>query len=194
MRAGTLAAAQLQVQQLTEALKVRDAAPFDAVAAGLLQPKVATVKKRERDKTRIDESEGGDSHLRGLATKARAKQAAKETHATEVAGRREEREKKKAELAAEREAQVEAYTKCHPKCKKSAAASRARWPTCSTARSAATSRRVPAARRHAWATCPCSSPCASLCWRFQSPPCEKAEIGRGASPPAFKELLCVLVL
>ena len=50
-------------------------------------------------------------------------------------------------------------------------------------------RRVPAARRHAWATSPCSSPCASLCWRFQGPPCEKADIGRGASPPAFKELL-----
>ena len=34
-----------------------------------------------------------------------------------MAGRRDEREKKRAELAAEREAQVEAYTKCHPKCK-----------------------------------------------------------------------------
>lgn len=108
---------QLQVKQLTEALKMRDAAPFDAVAAGLLVPKVATVKKRERDRTRIDESEGGDSHLRDLAVKARTKQVAKETHATEVAGRRDEREKKRAELAAEREAQVEAYTKCHPKCK-----------------------------------------------------------------------------
>ena len=117
VRAGTLAATQLQVKQLTEALKTREAAPFDAVAAGLLQPKVAAVKKRERDKTRIDESEGGDSHLRNLAAKARFKQATKETHTNEVTARREEREKKKAEVAAEREAQVAAYTKCHPRCK-----------------------------------------------------------------------------
>ena len=39
------------------------------------------------------------------------------THASEVAERKEEREKKKAELAASRAAEVEAYTKCHPRCR-----------------------------------------------------------------------------
>jgi len=58
-------------------------------------------KKRERDKSRISTRARGrrrDRPLRGLAVKARARQVAKETKATEVAERKEERLKKKEEL------------------------------------------------------------------------------------------------
>ena len=116
MRAGTLAAAQLQVKQLTEALKVRDAAPFDAVAAGLLQPKVAGVKKRERDKTRIDESEGGDAFLRDLAGNARSKQVRREGHRLEVDQRKQARLDAAAAAADAAAAVRLAFDMCHPIC------------------------------------------------------------------------------
>ena len=63
-------------------------------------PKEAEAKKRTRDKTRIEESEGGDATLRGLAVLARAKQDEKKQKADAVVARKEERALKKAELEA----------------------------------------------------------------------------------------------
>ena len=91
-------------------------APFDPVAAGIMVPKEAEAKKRTRDKTRIEESEGGDATLRGLAVLARAKQDEKKQKADAVVARKEERALKKAELEASAAAQLEAYNKCTPVC------------------------------------------------------------------------------
>ena len=54
---------------------------------------MAEAKKRQRDKTRIEESEGGDATLRGLAVKARAKQLEKKQKAAAVAERKEARQR-----------------------------------------------------------------------------------------------------
>ena len=107
---------QLQVEQLTETLKARDVAPLDPVATGLLVPKVVGAKKRERNKTRIDESEGGDSHLRNLATKARAKQVGKAIKAAEVSDRKAARVEKQAQITESRAAQLDAFMRCTPMC------------------------------------------------------------------------------
>ena len=72
------------------------------MAAGLLEPKVAEVKKRVRDKTRIDESEGGDAFLRDLAVFARSQQVQKEEAAHAVEQRKQARLEKKEEAEAER--------------------------------------------------------------------------------------------
>ena len=116
VRAGSLAAAQAQVQQLQEYISATVHAPFDPVEAGLLAPKTATVKKRTRDKSRIEESEGGDATLRDLAGMARTKQSAKETRVAEVAERKEERVGKKARLGEAAQARLDAFEKCRGWC------------------------------------------------------------------------------
>lgn len=95
--------------------KLVSESPFDPVAAGLLEPKVAEVKKRVRDKTRIDESEGGDAFLR-LAGNARSKQVQKEEAAHAVEQRKQARLEKKEAAEAEAKAQREAFDKCTPAC------------------------------------------------------------------------------
>ena len=79
-------------------LKHADAtAAADYVAAGILEPKVAEVKKRVRDKSRIEESEGGHDLLRDLAGGARHKQVARAEHTAAVAARKVARPEKRAE-------------------------------------------------------------------------------------------------
>ena len=91
-------------------------APFDPVAAGVMQPRAALAPKRVRDKSRIEESEGGDAHLRGLAASARSKQTEKEVHVLGVQARKEERVEKKARLESSAAAQLEAFNACQPVC------------------------------------------------------------------------------
>ena len=93
-----------------------EAAPFDPVAAGIMVPRSAEVKKRTRDKSRIDESEGGDATLRGLAAKAREKQIAKEQAAAAIQQKKDEREAKRAQLELEAEERRQLYLNCKPKC------------------------------------------------------------------------------
>lgn len=116
MRSGSLAAAQAQVQQLQKYIEENTHGAFDQVAAGIMVPRAAEVKKRTRDKSRIDESEGGDPHLRGLAGKARAKQLEKKQKADAIAERKEEREESKKQLELKMAADLESYGKCKPSC------------------------------------------------------------------------------
>eukprot|EP00966_Prymnesium_polylepis_P322130 7378402-Prymnesium_polylepis.1 len=78
--------------------------------------RTAEVKKRTRDKTRIDESEGGDAHLRALAGSARAKQDAKKLKADGIADRKKEAAEKKATLEASAAARLDAFQACQPAC------------------------------------------------------------------------------
>ena len=116
MRAGSLAAAQAQVEQLKAYIKQTTHAPIDYRAAGLLSPKKAQITKRIRDKTRIDESEGGDAFLRDLAGNARGKQVAREEAAAGVAQRKQARLEKKDEATTAALALRQAFDKCTPVC------------------------------------------------------------------------------
>lgn len=84
MRSGSAAAERAKVIKMKEYIDQNTHAPFDPVSAGLLEPKQKEPKKHTRDKTRIDESEGGDAFLRDLAGKARSKQVQKEEAARGV--------------------------------------------------------------------------------------------------------------
>lgn len=116
LRAGSLAAVTAQRDALLAYVKANTHAPFDPVACGLLEPKTAQARKRVRDKTRIEESEGGDSSLRRLAEKATAKLEAKAAHAAAVLQRKDERAEKKARLEASEAANLAAYQACTPMC------------------------------------------------------------------------------
>ena len=100
MRAGTLVATQALVAQLQKYIGKNLHASFDPVEAGLMVARTAESRKRVRDKTRIEESEGGDAHLRGLAISARAKQLRKSQEAAAVAERKVARLEKKTALEA----------------------------------------------------------------------------------------------
>ena len=116
MRAGSLAAVTAQRDALLKYIEQSVHAPIDYVKEGILIPKATEIKKRERSKTRIDESEGGDSHLRGLAGKSRTKLDLKEAEEQAKLARREEREAKRARLEMTATANREAYNKCYPVC------------------------------------------------------------------------------
>ena len=116
MRAGTLLAAQTQVAQLQKYIQKNLHGAFDPVAAGIMVPRAAETKKRTRDKTRIEESEGGDAHLRGLAESARAKQLKKSQEAAAAAARKVARLEKKVELEESAAARLKAYEQCTPTC------------------------------------------------------------------------------
>lgn len=117
VRAGSLAAAQAQVEQLKAYIAQNTHAPPDPVALGLLDPKVAEKKKPTRDKTQIEESEGGDAFLRDLAGSARSKQVRREEHAAGVEARKARRIEEKEEAAVEAKALRAAFDLCQPKCK-----------------------------------------------------------------------------
>eukprot|EP00966_Prymnesium_polylepis_P142681 3294203-Prymnesium_polylepis.2 len=116
MRPGSLAAVTAQRDALLEYIKQNTHAPIDYVKEGILVPKATEIKKRSRSKNRIEESEGGDAHLRGLASSARAKLDKKEAEAQAIQECKEEREVKKARLASSAAADREAFSKCTPKC------------------------------------------------------------------------------
>ena len=116
VRAGSLAAAQAVNEQLVAYINQNTHAPLDPVALGLLDPKVAVKKKGTRDKTQIEESEGGDAFLRDLAGSARAKQVRKAEAALQVEGRKQARIENKEEAAAAAVAQRAAFDKCKPVC------------------------------------------------------------------------------
>ena len=116
VRTGSLAAAQAQVEQLQAYIAANTHAPFDPVAAGLLTPRTSQPTKRTRDKTRIEESEGGDSFLRDLAASARAKQLRKEEHVAGVTARKEARVEARTEKQSEKELLLCNFMRCRPTC------------------------------------------------------------------------------
>lgn len=149
VRSGSLAAANAKVIQMKAYIEQTAHAPIDPVALGLLEPKVAQKKKGTRDKTQIDESEGGDATLRDLATKARSKQVRREEEADGV------KQRKEARLEKRRRRPTRRPRSC---VQRSTSASRtapavwchARTRRCSCARRAATSRSSSAARARVW--------------------------------------------
>ena len=116
MEPGSLAAAQAQVAALQQYIEENTHSPFDPVAAGVMVARTAEAKKRTRDKTRIDESEGGDAHLRNLAESALEKQQAKKLKADGVAARKEERAEKLAQLETSTAARRQSFESCTPNC------------------------------------------------------------------------------
>ena len=74
---------------------------------------MASKPKRERDKTRIDESEGGSATLRNLAGKAMAKRQKKESEAAAAQEKRDALAAKKAEAAAAAAALLAAFERHH---------------------------------------------------------------------------------
>jgi hypothetical protein len=116
IRSGSLAAAQAQVEQLKQYIQQNTHAAFDPFAAGILSPKKKEAIKRVRDKSRIDESEGGDAFLRDLACNARDKQVAREEHAAGVEQRKKARLEKKEEATAAALALRAAFDLCTPTC------------------------------------------------------------------------------
>ena len=116
VRAGSLAAAQAQVEQLKKYIEQTVHAPPDPVALGLLEPKVAQKKKGTRDKTQIEESEGGDAFLRDLAGSARSKQVRREEEAAGVEARKAARIERKEVADAEAKAARAAFDACTPVC------------------------------------------------------------------------------
>lgn len=116
VRSGTLAAEKAKNAQMKTYIEQNTHAPFDPVAAGLLVPKVKEPTKRARDKTRIDESEGGDAWLRGLALTARAKQLTKTAKVLQVAANKEASAAKKAQEQQEYDKKKAAFLRCQPAC------------------------------------------------------------------------------
>jgi len=116
VRAGSLAATQAVNAQLKRYIEQNVHAPLDPVAIGLLEPKAAKKKKGTRDKTQIDESEGGDAFLRDLAGKARSKQVRKEEEAARVESNKRARLEKKEEAEAAATALRMAFDLCKPVC------------------------------------------------------------------------------
>ena len=110
-----LAAAQAQIQQLQQYIAQLHR-PIDYVAAGILEPKVKHAKPRKRDKTRIDESEGGDADLRDLATHASDKQNAREEAARKVEQNKKQRVEAKEEAERQSKEKLAAFQLCQGAC------------------------------------------------------------------------------
>lgn len=109
------------VAQLEEAKNIiaeLQVAPFDASKVpGILTPKRPLKPKPTRDKTRIDESEGGSITMRGLDEKKQAALAIKDAEAKAIQGRKAVTAAKKAAVCEERAALQVAFELCSESCR-----------------------------------------------------------------------------
>ena len=103
MRSNDVEALKVKVARLTKLARSQEKAGFDpTVVPGVLEPNVAPVKKRQRDRSRASQSEGGSARLRNLHGETVEKREAAEKKQDEVQQRKEAQQEKR-ELAAEAE-------------------------------------------------------------------------------------------
>ena len=120
MESGSLEAERVKRQRLSELaskMQARLAAPLDpAQVPGLMAPREAPLKKRQRDNSRVDMSEGGSATLRQLHQKRQATLAEREAERARIDAKHAAAADKKAAAVAAAEKLKAAFELCAQGC------------------------------------------------------------------------------